>query len=408
MVAGPNAAELIDRVALLQRLPIFFTLPFSDLLALARTLTAITADPGSIVAQQGAAADSIFIVEHGRCEVRTDSSPGHSVTIALLAPGDFFGLHAIHASEEYAGSVIAVTDCRLLVLSSADLVNALGEDSAAVDQLRKLATQRAGTFERLTARASAATGQRSGLLTAVYSAKGGSGKTTVALNLAAHLGRLRHGEAVLVDLALPYNHAAMMANLVPTQSLAHVDQQASVAFDDALLGAIHDHRGGFMLLPGILTAAQAELITPDLVSRALDWLLTAFNYVVVDLGVGLSEVTLRVLESAHQVVLVVTPELTNLKDSAELLQTFTNVLEIPPGCVTVLLNHPRPATLVTRLDVERALGRPVSTEMLFDGQRFDRATVKGELLVLTEPGGRTAQAIRELGDLAIPQLEVAN
>ena len=56
--------------------------------------------------------------------------------------------------------------------------------------------------------------------------------------------------------------------------------------------------------------------------------LTAFSFVVFDLGVGLSEVALRVLESAHQVVLVVTPELTNLKDSAELLQIFTNVLEI--------------------------------------------------------------------------------
>jgi Flp pilus assembly CpaE family ATPase len=408
VAAGGTAAELIARVALLQRLPIFFTLPFTDLLALARKLSTASAAAGSIVAEQGAAAEVIFILEDGRCEVRAVSSPGHWVTIALLAPGDFFGLHAISASGEYAGSVIAVTDCRLLVLSSGDLVSALGEKSAAVQQLRQLATQRAGTFERLTARAYAATGKRSGMLTAVYSAKGGSGKTTVALNLAAHLGHLRHGEAVLVDLALPYNHAAMMANLVPTQALAKVAQQGSEAFDDALLGAIHDHRAGFMLLPGTLTAAQAELITPDLVSRALDWLLTAFNHVVVDLGVGLSEVTLRVLESAHQVVLVVTPELTNLKDSAELLQTFTNVLEIPPGCVTVLLNHPRPATQVTRLDVERALGRTVSCEMLFDGPPLDRATVRGELVVLTEPGGRTARVIRELGDLAMPQLEVAN
>jgi hypothetical protein len=31
MGAGPTAAELIARVALLQRLPIFFTLPFTDL-----------------------------------------------------------------------------------------------------------------------------------------------------------------------------------------------------------------------------------------------------------------------------------------------------------------------------------------------------------------------------------------
>jgi pilus assembly protein CpaE len=330
------------------------------------------------------------------------------VTIELLARGDFFGLNAVFAAEPYAGSVIAITQCRLLVLSRDDLISALGDDSPAVDELRKLAAQRAGTLERWTNRVFTATGKRSTLLTAVYSAKGGSGKSTIALNLAAHLGQLHRGEVLLVDLALPHNHAAMMANLVPTESLAQVDQPGSGSFDDALLGAIIDHRSGFMLLPGTVNAAQAELITPDLVSRAIDWLQNTFNYVVFDLGVGLGEVTLRVLERAHQVVLVVTPELTNLKDSAELLETFTNVLDIPAGRVTVLLNHPRPATQVSRVDIERALGRAVAGEIPFDGPRFDQATVRGEILSVVEPGGRTARAIRELGDLVTPRLEVAN
>jgi pilus assembly protein CpaE len=337
--------------------------------------------------------------------VRAASSPGHSVTIELLAPGDFFGLNAVFAAEPYAGSVIAVTDCKLLVLRRDDLIGALGEDSRPVYELRRLAAQRAGNLKRWTERVQTATGKRSATLIAVYSAKGGSGKTTVALNLAAHLGQLHRGEVVLVDLALPHNHAAMMSNLVPTASLALVDQSGS--FDDALLGAFVDHHGGFTLLPGTLKAADAELVTPDLVSRAVDWLQNTFNYVVFDLGVGLSEVTLRVFERAHQVVLVVTPELTNLKDSAEILETFTNVLEIPTGHVMVLLNHPRPATQVKTADIERALDRAISCEMLFDGPRFDLAAVRGDILRLTEPTGRTARAIRELGDLITPGLEVA-
>ncbi|MEP7105434.1 MAG: cyclic nucleotide-binding domain-containing protein [Chloroflexota bacterium] len=403
-LAAPEVLEA--RVALLQRLPVFYTFPLADLRALARAMRSTTAAAGAKVTRKGGPANVMFIIEEGRCEVRVASSPGHSVTIELFGPGDFFGLNAVFASEAYPGAVIAVTDCLLLELSGDDLIAALGEESPAVDELRKLATQRAGALERWTERVFTGGGKRSATLTAVYSAKGGSGKTTIALNLAAHLGELARGEVVLVDLALPHNHAAMMANLVPTESLALVDQSGS--FDDALLGAFVDHRGGFTLLPGTLKASQADLITPDLVSRAIDWLQNTFNYVVFDLGVGLSEVTLRVLERAHQVVLVVTPELTNLKDSAEILETFTNVLQIPAGRVTVLLNHPRPATQVRNADIEHALGRPISCELPFDGPRFDQAGVRGEILTLTEPGSRSARSIRELGDLITPRLEVAS
>ena len=60
-------------------------------------------------------------------------------------------------------------------------------------------------------------------VTAVYSPTGGAGKTTIAVNLAAALGRKLPGECLLLDLGLPYNHAALTANLVPTGCVATAD-----------------------------------------------------------------------------------------------------------------------------------------------------------------------------------------
>ncbi len=58
------------------------------------------------------------------------------------------------------------------------------------------------------------------MIVAVYAVKGGAGRTTIAVNLAAAIGQKHRGECVLIDLSLPYNHAALVANLAPTAWLS--------------------------------------------------------------------------------------------------------------------------------------------------------------------------------------------
>ena len=91
-----------------------------------------------------------------------------------------------------------------------------------------------------------------------------------------------------------------------------------------------------------------------------------------------------------------TAELPTLKDTAELLQVFDEVLEIPSGRVSLILNHPRPQTLVTRADAERVVKRHMMAEIAYDGARFDRAAVTGEVLVAAEPASVSAKTIGKL------------
>lgn len=234
------------------------------------------------------------------------------------------------------------------------------------------------------------------MITAVYAVKGGAGRTTIAVNLAAALGLKHRGECVLLDLGLPYNHAALVANLIPIGCVAMSDRMDQHQFEKALLGAALHHRTGMAVLPSALKVEQSELITPQLVQRTLDVLEDAFNFVLVDLGVAMSEVTLGVLERAHRILLMVTPELPTLKDTAELLQILEDVLVISPSLVTLVLNHPRPQTMVTRADAERVAKRQMQMEIAYDGPRFDRAAVTGEVLVAAEPSSAAAKSITRL------------
>lgn len=234
------------------------------------------------------------------------------------------------------------------------------------------------------------------MIVAVYAVKGGAGRTTIAVNLAAAIGQKHRGECVLLDLSLPYNHAALVANLVPDGCLALSDRPDENQFADALLAAGLHHHTGMVVLPSALRVEQSELVTPMLVQRALAVLEETFNYVVVDLGVAMTEVTLSVLERANRILVMVTAELPTLKDTAELLQIFEKVLDIPPARVSLILNHPRPQTMVTRADAERVTKRPMHMEIAYDGARFDRAAVMGEVLVASEPSSAVAKTLKVL------------
>jgi len=237
------------------------------------------------------------------------------------------------------------------------------------------------------------------MIVAVYAVKGGAGRTTIAVNVAAAIGQKHRGDCVLLDLGLPYNHAALVAKLVPTGCLALSDRAVQGTFEAALLGAALHHHTGMVVLPSALRIEQSELVTPQLVQRSLDVLEDTFAYVVVDLAVAITELTLGVLERADRILVIVTPELPALKDTTDLLQIFENVLDIPFERVSLVLNHPRPQTMVTRADAERVVKRAMQIEIAYDGPRFDRAAVTGEVLVAAEPSSAAAKSIRRLAHL---------
>ena len=383
--SDPAPDELKRRFAVLERVAILFTLSDNILRALARQLQPVTVSKGSTIIKQGEPGDSLFIIEAGRCEATVEDSPGHQIVIAFWDAGDFFGEMALISGDPRTATVKALEECKLLVLDRKTLYETLPADSDAIIELTKLVEQRKDTLPNLIARAKMVAAEQAASTVAIYSPKGGSGRTTVAVNLAAALARRYPGEVLLVDLGLPYNHAALMANLVPTGCLALTSQVPESGFEEAILGAIVHHPGGMMLLPGVLKPEHADLISADLIARAMAVLSNAFRYIVFDLGVALTENVLSVLEHSQRIVLLATPELSTLKDITDLLNIFTNVLNIVPGRVILAMNNKMPKPVVSKEDVERTLKQEIVCEFKFDGSKPDEAAVKGEILVLSDP-----------------------
>jgi MinD-like ATPase involved in chromosome partitioning or flagellar assembly len=397
-VPQPSFHDMTSRLGTIERAPVFFTLPEGALRAIARRVRRMKIPAGEMVLCQGESGDTIFFIERGRCRLVIEKPPS-IVTVAVLSDGDFFGEGACLLGRPQQASVYAQTDCYLLALDKQSLhsVTAVREGEG-IEELRRIAEQRFNLFADVSVQATWGQLLQEATVVGVYSPKGGSGGTCISLNLVGALARRYPGEVLLLDLDFPYSHSALLAGLVPTSCLARMSTVPQEAFEDALLSTVLYDSGGPMILPGALRPEEADEVTPELVNRAIATLRKTFRYIVVDLGVTITDATLALFDLTQHVVLIAAPELSAVKSAADAVDIL-NQLGTPRDRLTIVLNHRSVKPAVGKAAVERALKRDIDIEIAFDGIRPEQAAVDGEILSLTNPKSEIAQGAEALAAL---------
>jgi pilus assembly protein CpaE len=385
-------AALKNRFAALERTPSLYSLPAAKLRLLARRARSEFAASGTLLFRQGEPAENMYVILSGRCQMSVTTGAANPVAVDFARAGDIMGEESAVLGEPRLGSVRALEDSELLSIDRDAIEVVLEQDSEEMAELVKLVRQRHASMSMMSGWSQPKVGADLGQSVAVYSPKGGAGRTTVALNLAAQLARSRPGETVVVDLSLPFNNVALMSNLVPVRSLAMLSRFPAEQFEEGLLSATLPHPAGFIVLPAVLRAEEAELVTAELVSRAIAALQRSFPFVVLDLPSQLSEVTLAVLERADRILVLATSELSMLKDFKDVRRILQEVLRVPHSRVMVALNHRTPRGVIDRAAVERTVGQPLLCEFPFEGPKLDETAVRGEILSVTDPRGPMARA----------------
>lgn len=153
-----------------------------------------------------------------------------------------------------------------------------------------------------------------------------------------------------------------------------------------------------MILAGSLRPEEAEEVTPELVTRAIGILRKTFRYIIIDLGVTISDTTLALLDLTQHIVLVAAPELSAVKSAADAIDILLR-LGTPQDRLSVVLNNRTMKPAVTRSAVERMLNRRVDIEVAFDYSRPDQAAVNGEILSITNPRSEIARGAEALAAL---------
>lgn len=251
-------------------------------------------------------------------------------------------------------------------------------------------------------------------LLAVANQKGGVGKTTTAVSLAAALAE-RGVEVLLVDLD-PQANASSGLGLRPTDDQATIYHTlvADVAISDVIVATLYPH---LSFVPSSIDLAGAEVELVNAFSReqrlkkALATIQDRFDVVLVDCPPSLGLLTVNALTAAHGVIVPIQCEfyalegLTALRRNVELVRANLNAgLDITGFVLTMLDGRTRLSRQVAE-QVRSHFGERVFRSGIPRSVRLAEAPSFAQPITVFDPGSRGAMAYRRLAAELLTRLE---
>ena len=232
-----------------------------------------------------------------------------------------------------------------------------------------------------------------GKLFCITSAKGGSGATSLSINLATALADAHKARVALVDLNSPVGDAVAHLNLKPQYTVTDALDSAG-RLDSVLLDSFTIHTHGVAVLPGPKEYKQGNKFNIDALSKMLEIMVRAYTHSFVDLPFSLDKEQLQlVCEMAANIVVVSVPEVPALWRTERLIRFLSACGNIDK--VRLVINRSNKHDEITDAEIERVLKLGVHWKLPNNYKGSIKAINSGQPLV-SQNHSDLARSYREL------------
>ncbi|HET8777361.1 MAG TPA: response regulator [Candidatus Limnocylindria bacterium] len=230
---------------------------------------------------------------------------------------------------------------------------------------------------------------------AVFSPKGGAGRTTIATNLALALKRETNQRVALIDGNLQFGDVGVLLNLNPKNRSMLDAVEGGEPDRDIVESVVIDHSTGIRVLLAPPSPEGADLVTPAYLRKMVEMLRDSHDWVVVDLPSGLNDHSLGILDAADQILVVAALEITTIKN-VRLFLEVADQLDYERSKLRLVINRSDASQGIRIGDVEASIRRPIDGSIVSDGRLAVLAVNRGVPFVISHPESPLSRDITTL------------
>ncbi len=232
----------------------------------------------------------------------------------------------------------------------------------------------------------------------VVGAKGGVGASTIAHNLGWAITRSLKTQGIIVDLDLPFGTTALDFNQDPPQGVAdaiYSPDRIDETFIDRLMVKCSDR---LSILSAPATLDRLYDLPETAIDATIDILRSTTPVIILDIPHQWMAWTRHVMTAMDELVIVTAPDLANLRNARNLIQTLKTLRrnDHPPHVILNTVGLPKrpeisPVEFAKTLDAGPLIVSP------FDAKLFGSATNNGQMVEEIDPSAQIVSLLSSLG-----------
>lgn len=242
-----------------------------------------------------------------------------------------------------------------------------------------------------------------GNIITVFSPKGGTGVSTIAINLAIALQNSESTVAV-VDSSVQFGDVAILLNEIGKFSIIdlvpRIYELDTKVIDDVML--IHKP-SGLRILMAPPRPELAEKVSGNNMVKILELMRQMFNYIVVNTSSFISDPCLAALDASDVLILVTTQEIAAIRCTRSFLELWDG-LGLPKDRIMLAINRYNKQKSIPIEKISESLKFPVTLTIPSDEETLVRAANLGTPFMLGKKVSPVTESISSLADLVLKRL----
>jgi len=246
-----------------------------------------------------------------------------------------------------------------------------------------------------------------GKVITIYSPKGGTGCTTLAVNLAIALNN-EDTRTALVDANLQFGDVAIFVNEQGKNTILELAPRVDELEPDVVEEILINHTAsGLRILAAPQRPEMADKISTDQFTKVVQYLQKMYAYIVVDTSHILSDMVLSMFDISDVIVLATTQEIPSIKN-ARLFLDLLQTMGVAKDRVVFVMNRYDKRIGITPERVSESLKHEISVTIPLDEKVVITSVNRGVPFMLdnkAQPVGRGILSLAEAVRARLTTLE---